>query len=101
MIKKLLYKIGCTILYLVCSSVLAVQLAYFLSFRYDLEAYKNASRICLDPKIIYWQGNNDYAKLAGTLILLGLASILFWLFTPSKTERQKKMLNADLQNQKE
>lgn len=90
MIKKLLYKIGCTILYLVCSSFLAVQLAYFLSFRYDLEAYKNASRICLDPKIIYWQGNNDYAKLAGTLILLGLASILFWLFTPSKTERQKK-----------
>lgn len=90
MIKSLLWKIVCMIMYLIFSSFLMVQLAYWLSFKWNFEAMKNAPILCFDYRIIWWQGNNDYFYLAGTLILLGLIAMISLSFLKNKNSNYRK-----------
>ena len=46
-------------------------------------------KLCFDPNIMYWQGNNNYHRIAQAIIYVGMAiMILNWLI-PSKAQRQK------------
>lgn len=70
--------------------VLSMQLAYFLSFHYDIAAYRQDCHFVFDPKILWWQGNDQYFRLMVVIIGLGAFLILIRLFTPSKNDQKRK-----------
>lgn len=88
--KGFFIKILIMILYLIFSIFLAIQIAYFMSFNYDMNNYLASSPICFDYKIIWWQGNNNYLKLCTLLIGVGLLFMILELFMPSKKDREKR-----------
>jgi len=70
--------------------ILAMQLAYFLSFRYDIASYRQNYHFVLDPKILWWQGNDQYFQLVIVIIGLGAFLILIRMFMPSKNDQKRK-----------
>ena len=61
MIRRILFAVFGSIVSTVLGYFLAMQLAYFLSFHYDLIAYSEALKatfLCVDPRIMFWQGND-------------------------------------------
>lgn len=100
MIRRLLFKLLGILVYLICACFLAVQLAYWLSFHYDFDAMMNASRICWDYRIVWWQGNDDYFHLALILILLGLVVMIMWLFLPNGKKDKNANSKDDAKKEK-
>ena len=72
------------------------QIAYFLSFHYNLMAWSKNQKLFLPWKIVYWQGNNDYFKIS--MIFSGLLTLFFLitLFSSSKSERIRKIAERKL-----
>ena len=70
--------------------VLSMQLAYFLSFHYDIATYRRHCHFVFDPEILWWQGNDQYFHLMVVIIALGAFLILIRLFTPSRNEQNRK-----------
>lgn len=78
--RKLLLLLG-SIVYILTCYFLAMQLAYFLSFGNNFEAMQAATKVCFNPAVLWWQGNNNFFKLSSIIIfstwLIMLLSILF------------------------
>ena len=86
--KKFLLLIG-SIFYIVICYFLAMQLAYYLSFNKDLVAMQVANRICFDYRIMWWQGNNNYFKLATIVILTSYIVMVLSLLMPSSSRKSR------------
>lgn len=99
MLKKLIFALIGAVIYLISAYFLAVQLAWFLSFHYNIQAYVAAGTICLNPQIMWWQGNDTYFLYVTAIILICLATLLLCFLTPSKRDREQKkrerMLNHE------
>ena len=70
--------------------ILAMQVAYFLSFRYDIAAYRDNCHFIWDPSILWWQGNDQYFQLMIAIIGLGSLLLILRMLMPGKNDRQKK-----------
>lgn len=82
-----------SIIYLFVAYFLAVQIAYYISLGFDgmLDlTWKNY--ICLNPRVMFWQGDYDYFWLATAIIMAGLLTMfLSWFFGgTSKAKRQQE-----------
>lgn len=86
--KKFLLLIG-SIFYIMICYFLAMQLAYYLSFNKDLVAMQAANRICFDYRIMWWQGNNNYFKLATIVILTSYIVMVLSLLMPSSSRKSR------------
>ena len=96
--KSVLWKLLLLAGWVLSAFVLSMQLAYFLSFDYDLIRYKEHFRITLDPSILLWQGNSQYLKLTMTIIGLGSVLLLLRVFMPGhkgKSSRKQRRLTKD------
>ncbi len=75
---KLLKTIVFAIIYLIISYFLALQIAWLLSFNFDIIALSQQPKLfglfsfTMDPNIMFWQGNTNYFKLASIIILFGI-----------------------------
>jgi len=102
-LKRFLIKVLLAVLYWFTAWFLAIQVAFwisnFQSAGADLTPMLKANsynlfgwsvpKLCFDPNIMYWQGNNNYHRIAQAIIYVGMAiMILNWLI-PSKAQRQK------------
>ena len=97
--KRLINKVFCCLAYLLATFFIAMQIAYFLSFNYDIDRYMASPRFCFDPKILYWQNNYNYLKVSSLIILVGLFSIAVSLFTPTKAEREQRRKERHLDSE--
>lgn len=88
--KRIIYKFLCCAGYLLATFFIAMQIAYFLSFDYDIDRYMHSAHFCFDPRILVWQNNTNYLKVSSLIIAVGLLSLIMSLFTPSKSEREQK-----------
>lgn len=88
--RNILFKLFCIVGYVIASYLLAMQLAYFLSFGYDIQTFMQQAHLCLNPDIMFWQGNSNYFILVTEMILVGLFVLVMWLFFPSKRERERR-----------
>ena len=70
--------------------VLAMQIAYFLSFQYDIASYRVNCHFVWDPSILWWQGNDQYFHLVIVIIGLGSLLLILRMLMPGKNDRQKK-----------
>ena len=99
MLKKMIIALIGAISYLIITYFLAIQLAYFLSFHYDLIAWRNAGYFCFDPKIMWFQGNDTYFLYVSGIIFISLICMLLCFLTPSRKEREQRkrerMLNHE------
>lgn len=97
--KRFLYWMFCCIGYLFAAFFIAMQIAYFLSFEYNIDQYSKSAHFCLDPKILMWQGNSNYLKVSSLIIFVGLFSLVLSLFTPTKSEREQKKKERKLNSE--
>ena len=86
--KKFLLLIG-SVFYILLCYFLAMQLAYYLSFNKDLAAMQAANQICFDYRIMWWQGNNNYFKLATIVIFTSYIMIVLSLLMPSSSRKNR------------
>ncbi len=86
--KKILLLIGSVFYILICY-FLAMQLAYYLSFNKDLAAMQAANRVCFDYRIMWWQGNNNYFKLATIVIFTSYIVMVLSLLMPSSSRKNR------------
>jgi hypothetical protein len=70
--------------------ILAMQIAYFLSFSYDIASYRDNCHFVWDPSILWWQGNDKYFHLMVAIIGLGSLLLILRMLMPGKYDRQKK-----------
>ena len=87
--RRLLMLLGIPVYLLLCY-FLAMQIAYFLSFQFDLEAYQNSSVICWDYHIMWWQGNNRYFLFVTLWIAVGLLMFLMSILFPGNKNKYEK-----------
>lgn len=87
--RQLLMLLGISIYLLLCY-FLAMQIAYFLSFQFNLEAYRNSSVICWDYHIMWWQGNNRYFLFVTMWIAIGLLMFLMSILFPGNKNTYEK-----------
>ena len=91
---KLLKTIVFAIIYLIISYFLALQIAWLLSFNFDIIALSQQPKLfglfsfTMDPNVMFWQGNTNYFKLASILIFIGLITFL--------RDREKDELKKDV-----
>lgn len=93
MVRRILFAVFGSIVSTVLGYFLAMQLAYFLSFHYDLIAYSEALKatfICVDPRILFWQGNDKYFGLATFIIIVLAITFLLTTLTPGKNEKAQR-----------
>lgn len=98
-LKKILKSIIWGIAYVIVAYFLAMQIAWLLSYRDDLMGFIdaiNVRHVCLDPAIMFWQGNAEYFRLVTYLILAGLLYFLTMSLRPSKTEREMRAMKRRL-----
>ena len=97
--KRLLKTLALSVAYIICAYFLAMQIAWILSYRDNPLGFVEVLKkqfVCLNPSIMFWQGNLDYFKLATYLILVGLICFLFVGGKPSKTEREMRSMQRRL-----
>ncbi|MCH3962443.1 MAG: type IV secretory system conjugative DNA transfer family protein [Solobacterium sp.] len=70
--------------------ILAMQIAYFLSFQYDIASYRANCHFVWNPSILWWQGNDQYFHLMIAIIGLGSLLLILRMLMPGKNDRQKK-----------
>ena len=93
---KLLKTIVFAIIYLIISYFLALQIAWLLSFNFDIIALSQQPKLfglfsfTMDPNVMFWQGNTNYFKLASILIFIGLITFLGWYVIPNKRQRERR-----------
>ncbi|WP_207120171.1 type IV secretory system conjugative DNA transfer family protein [Bulleidia sp. zg-1006] len=87
---KLRYKFLLIVTWFPLLYLSVTQIAYFLSFHYDLLAWSKQQKFLLPWSVVYWQGNSDYFRLS--LIFSGLLTFFFLLtlFSPNKSERERR-----------
>lgn len=93
---KLLKTILFAIIYLIISYFLALQIAWLLSFNFDIIALSQQPKLfglfsfTMDPNVMFWQGNTNYFKLASIIIFIGLITFLGWYVIPNKRQRERR-----------
>lgn len=93
MLRRVLFAIFGSIVSIVLGYFLAMQLAYFLSFNYDFMEYSEAlksSLFCMNPRVLFWQGNDNYFGLSSFIIIVLAVTFLLTALAPGKNERAQK-----------
>lgn len=87
--KRFVYKLILLIGWNLTVLFLFMQLAYFLTFQYDVTAYMDHMRFVFHPSILFFQGNHQYFQLVMTVMGLGDLLLLLRLFMPEKGKQSK------------
>ncbi len=59
-----------------------MQIAYLLSFHWDIDSMIASNRVTFDYRIMWWQGNNNYFYLVTMWIILGFIVIVLSVLFP-------------------
>lgn len=88
--KKFLQWLLLSLMYFSLCYLLAVNIAYLLSFEWDLVAIRESYHFTLDPQVMLWQNNLDYIKVVGIITLLGYFYVFYSSLMGNSKEREKK-----------
>ncbi len=94
--KKIWFKLLIIIMWFPLLYFVITQLAYFLSFHYDILKWKSHLKIWLPWNVVYWQGDSDYFRLSMLLAGLTTAFFLLTILAPSGKDRTRKIKERSL-----